>query len=135
MQRIKLALDLAFDKHQSQKYGKAPYITHLVGVASRMETESEIIVALLHDVLEDTDCTIIELISKCQLLDTEILAINLLNKNEHESYDKMLVAIKENSLATKVKIQDISYNLESSKKENNNYRIVKYTAALNFLYK
>jgi (p)ppGpp synthase/HD superfamily hydrolase len=133
MQRIKQVLDFALVKHNNQMYGNAPYFTHLFGVASRMETESEIIVALLHDVLEDTDCTVIELIEKCKLTDTEILAINLLNKNNHEDYSSMLKEIKFNDLARKVKTYDLLYNLQSSFQEQNQYRIDKYEKALRII--
>jgi glycine betaine/choline ABC-type transport system substrate-binding protein len=133
MQRIKQALDFALVKHYNQKYGKAPYITHLFGVASRMETESEIIVALLHDVLEDTDCTVLELISECKLTDTEILVINLLNKNNYKDYWEYIDGIKKNKLATKVKLSDLRYNLESTKNEMES-RITLKSAEREFKY-
>lgn len=38
-----------------------PYINHAMRVADKMETEFEKIVAVLHDVLEDTDCSIHDL--------------------------------------------------------------------------
>ena len=55
----KRAILFAFDAHRGQ-YDKSglPYITHPLHVAESMETEDECVVALLHDVLEDSECTI-----------------------------------------------------------------------------
>ncbi len=44
-------------KGQVDKAGK-PYILHPLYVMSKMHTEEEAIVAILHDVIEDTDCTL-----------------------------------------------------------------------------
>jgi (p)ppGpp synthase/HD superfamily hydrolase len=54
----KKALRIAFDAHKEQtdKDG-LPYIHHPLHLAEQMDTENEIIVALLHDVVEDTDWT------------------------------------------------------------------------------
>jgi (p)ppGpp synthase/HD superfamily hydrolase len=131
MKRINQTLNLITEKHGDQKYGKAPYITHLFGVASRMETESEIIVALLHDVLEDTPCTIQELY---YLNDDECSALRVLTKNEHYNYEQTIERISQNPLATKVKIQDLKYNLESCQKPDGKKKnIEKYTKALQAL--
>ena len=51
-----LALSIATDAHRGQKdKGGADYITHPIRVANGCVTNEEKIVALLHDVLEDTD--------------------------------------------------------------------------------
>ena len=52
------ALQLCFEAHKDQtdKSG-VPYVFHPFHLAEQMETEETIIVALLHDVMEDTDCT------------------------------------------------------------------------------
>ena len=51
--------------HIRGQYDKSglPYITHPLHVAESMESEDECVVALLHDVLEDTDYTVKDLIN------------------------------------------------------------------------
>lgn len=62
MNRLNHVLRFAEFHHRGQvdKAGK-PYIFHLARVADRVETEHEKIVALLHDVVEDTDVSPIEI--------------------------------------------------------------------------
>ena len=54
----KVALKLCFEAHKEQidKSGM-PYVFHPFHLAEQMETEETTIVALLHDVIEDTDYT------------------------------------------------------------------------------
>ena len=53
-----LAMRIAYDAHHGvlDKSG-APYVFHPYEVASRMDDEVSTAVALLHDVVEDTDVT------------------------------------------------------------------------------
>ena len=62
--KIELAKQLSKHFHKDQKYDEYDYYTyHVLGVIKTLElvakevTEDMIIAALLHDVLEDTDCT------------------------------------------------------------------------------
>ena len=54
----KLAMKIAFEAHKDQtdKTG-LPYIYHPAHLAEQMTEESTTCVALLHDVIEDTDMT------------------------------------------------------------------------------
>lgn len=54
---------LLIDKYFKGKIDKAgkPYINHLIAVSEQVEAEEDKIVALLHDIIEDTDITIEEL--------------------------------------------------------------------------
>ena len=58
----KKALKLCFAAHKEQtdKSG-IPYVFHPFHLAEQMETEETTIVALLHDVVEDTDYTLADL--------------------------------------------------------------------------
>ena len=58
----KKALKLSFAAHKDQldKSGM-PYVYHPFHVAEQMETEETVAVALLHDVIEDTDYTLEDL--------------------------------------------------------------------------
>lgn len=61
-ERTRKAINIAYNAHMGQK-DKAglPYIFHPFHLAEQMETEEECIVALLHDVVEDTDVNFKEL--------------------------------------------------------------------------
>ena len=54
----KKAIKLMFEKHKDQ-YDKSglPYVFHPFHVAEQMEDEKTTVVALLHDIVEDTDTT------------------------------------------------------------------------------
>ena len=55
----KKAMKLAYDLHKGQTdKGGIPYIFHPYHLAEQMKTEEGVIVALLHDTLEDTPITI-----------------------------------------------------------------------------
>ena len=60
--KIKKAMIIAYNAHNGQvdKSG-IPYIYHPIHLAEQMNTETECIVALLHDVVEDTNVTFDEL--------------------------------------------------------------------------
>ncbi len=82
------ALDIAYKAHwgQTDKAG-APYKLHLTRVALHCQTEDEKIVALLHDVVEDTSMTLEEL--KAQGFSDEVLAaLKCLTQIENEDYQK-----------------------------------------------
>ena len=52
------AMIIAYNAHKNQvDRAGVPYIYHPIHLAEQMDTETECIVALLHDVVEDTDVT------------------------------------------------------------------------------
>lgn len=55
---LEKALQIATEAHKSQKdkYG-APYLGHVTRVMNAGKTQDEMIVGVLHDVVEDTDWT------------------------------------------------------------------------------
>jgi hypothetical protein len=131
MQRILEVIKLVFEMHKGQWYGDAPYITHLFGVASRMKTVSEIIVALVHDMYEDTHCSLVA----SNILDSlEFAAARLLTKTSGMDFVEYIQKIKANPLARNVKIGDSSYNLESCYMPGGKRgKIQEYTQILRFL--
>jgi len=84
---------------------------------TQMETDTERIVAVLHDVTEDTAYTITQ-IANFGLTEEIRDALVLLDKNNHSGSDKeeryvnMIAAIKEHSIARKVKIKDLEHNMD-----------------------
>ena len=106
----KRAIQFAFDAHRGQ-YDKSglPYITHPLHVAESMETEDECVVALLHDVLEDTDITI-EYLTRIGISDRQIAALKLLCHDDSVPYLEYVQAIRVDPIARKVKLADLHHN-------------------------
>lgn len=128
---------LAYQAHKGQKdKANVDYINHPIYIALNMEAEEEKIVALLHDVIEDTQLTLEDLKAKGyskQILD----AIDCLTHKDNIPYDIYIKTIKNNSLATKVKIMDLNHNMDSSRlehiSEKDKKRLTKYKKALIYL--
>ena len=89
----------------------APYILHPVFVADQMDTEDETIVALLHDVVEDTPITLDDLRDK-GYSDEIIVAIDALTRRTDETYSAYIERLSNNKLARRVKIADLQHNLD-----------------------
>ena len=102
-------------KGQSDKSGK-PYIQHPLTVAKGVETEDEKCVALLHDVLEDSNFTAEDLRS-ANIPEQVIVAVEILTHKDGVSYDDYITEIKKNDLARKVKMSDLKHNMDLSRLE------------------
>lgn len=112
MPTIEDAIRLALDKHHGQmdKSG-APYILHPLRVMAGMQTETERIVAVLHDVVEDTDVTLDDL--RRMGYSAEIVAaIDQLSRREDETYEEFIQRIKPHPLAVRVKLGDLLDNMD-----------------------
>lgn len=59
---LEQTLQLVMDKHAGQLYNDEPYVFHLVRVASQVDGYEKKTIALLHDILEDTDIKIYQLL-------------------------------------------------------------------------
>ena len=108
------AMIIAYEAHKNQvdKSG-VPYIYHPIHVAEQMDTENECIIALLHDVVEDTNVTFKQLE---EVFSKEIIDIlKLLTREENIEYDEYIKRIKNNSIACKVKIADLTHNLDKTR--------------------
>lgn len=58
MATLERAIAIAVQAHQGQRdKAGAPYILHPLRLMMRMQTEAEMIAAVLHDVIEDTEWT------------------------------------------------------------------------------
>lgn len=106
------ALKLMYEKHKDQvdKQG-IPYVFHPFIVANNMENEEETIVALLHDVIEDTNTSLEEL-KNLGFNDRIIEAIDTLTHKDGEEYQTYIERISKNKLARKVKIADLYHNMD-----------------------
>ena len=133
------ALRISFDAHKEQvdKTG-LPYIFHPFHLAEQMETEDEVIAALLHDVVEDSDITLADL--RADGFPGHVVdAIALLTHDDTIKYEYMdyISKIKSNPLATKIKLADLRHNSDVTRldsiDEKMAARLEKYKAAIEYL--
>ena len=133
----KKAMKLCFDKHKDQfdKCG-VPYPFHPFHVAESMDDEYSTCVALLHDIVEDTDVTFEDLESM-EFPKEVIDAIRLMTHNSDEPYLEYVKRIKSNEIAKKVKISDLTHNSDITRldviTERDIERNEKYKKALEIL--
>lgn len=112
MPNIEDAILLAVEKHRGQKdKSAAPYILHPLRVMGMMQTETERIVAVLHDVVEDSDVTLDDLRQR-GYSDEIVEAVDHLTRREGESYDAFIQRIKPHPLAVRVKLGDLQDNMD-----------------------
>ena len=124
----KEALILAAKAHAGQKRRNGnPYITHCIRVSQEVHGEKEKVVAILHDVLEDTSVTADELLHFGQEV---VDAVVCITHRKGESYADYIARVKENDIATAVKIADIADNLSDSPSD---HAINKSAKALDYL--
>ncbi|MET0357152.1 MAG: GTP pyrophosphokinase [Cellvibrio sp.] len=137
MSLLEKAIHLACNAHAGQldKAGQ-PYILHPLRLMMKVSSEPAQIVAILHDVVEDTDINLQQLKS-LGFAEDVIQAIDCLTKREGEEYDNFIERISKNKLATQVKIQDIQDNLDltrlSSINDKDLERAKKYHQVLRYL--
>jgi (p)ppGpp synthase/HD superfamily hydrolase len=135
----KKAMQISFQAHKDQvdKSG-IPYIFHPIHLAEQMETEEAVIVALLHDVVEDTDWSINDL-KQAGFSKDIIDALLLLTHSAEIEYLDYIGKIKQssNQYAKIVKIADLKHNSDISRfehiDEGISKRIEKYTKAISIL--
>ena len=103
------AFELALAAHagQTDKSGE-PYVAHLVRVAARLPAGQAQVVALLHDILEDTPTPAAQVGA---LFGPVVLAaVQALTKSGGESYEGYLARVAANPLALSVKLADLADN-------------------------
>ena len=106
------AIELSVVSHSGQKdKGGSPYILHPLRLMMKMDNVSEMIVAVLHDVIEDTGQTLDDLKAK-GFPDRVIDAIKCLTRMKRESYARFIERIKEDPIAVRVKIADLEDNMD-----------------------
>ena len=107
------AISIAVVSHSGQVNDKAePYVLHPLRMMFKAVTIEEKIVAVLHDVIEKTTIDL-EYLRSAGFSDRIVLAIDALSRRPQESYDKYIDRVRENKLATKVKIIDLDDNISS----------------------
>ena len=108
------AMRIAYEVHSGQvDYNNVPYIFHPYHLAEQMDDEISCTVALLHDVVEDTNLSIEDLEQEFPKSVTEI--IKLLTHDENVDYFDYVRRIKTNPIAKKVKLEDLKHNSDETR--------------------
>ena len=136
----KAAMKLCFEAHKDQvdKAG-IPYIFHPISLAERFGEgqETETCVALLHDVLEDTNYTV-DNIRAAGMNEEVIEALLPLNHDPKVEYMDYIRHLSKNNIARHVKIYDLQHNSNLSRLEKvtkkDLKRVEKYKEALRILF-
>lgn len=108
------AMRIAYKAHhgQTDQCG-IPYIFHPFHLAEQMQDEYTTCIALLHDVIEDTDVTLDDLSKE---FPKEVVdALRLLTHEQGTDYFDYVKAIKQNPLAKAVKLADLAHNSDQSR--------------------
>ncbi len=131
---LALAIAIATKAHDGQfdKAGK-PYISHPLTVMAQMDTLESKIVAVLHDAIEDSDLKITDLVQQ-GFPDFIVKAIAAITKLDGEPYEDYILRVKSNAIARKVKIADLTHNMDISRiahpTEKDFQRLEKYRKVL-----
>ena len=121
----KKALCIAYKAHEVQvdKTG-IPYIFHPFHLAESMTDENYTIVALLHDVIEDTDWTIDDL-EKEGFNEDILTALKLMTHNPAEPYMDYISRLSTCPVARQVKLADLYHNSDQTRVENPDEKMLK----------
>ena len=138
-ENTKKALKLCFEAHKEQKDKSGlPYVFHPFHLAEQMEDEESTVVALLHDVAEDTDYTL-EDIAAMGFSRNVMEALALLTHDEAVPYMEYVKALRNNLIARRVKLADLRHNSDLSRLDADQIdekalaRVKKYADAIKLL--
>ncbi|MCK5602812.1 GTP pyrophosphokinase [Candidatus Pacearchaeota archaeon] len=134
---IKVAAEV--HEHQSDKAGR-PYIFHCLAVMSKMTDDIRRIVAVMHDVIEDSPTIAITDIMSMGFSEPVVGAMACITRWPNQSYNKYIQVCSENSIVCDVKIADLEHNLdpcrfEEALKDKDLGRIKMYHGSLRKLRK
>jgi hypothetical protein len=127
---IEVASEMAMNFHtgQKDKAGIDYFEGHLTFVGNAGNNWKEKIAGFLHDVAEDTPHTVEEIMQILKVRSNGVLseedareietALNLLNSTTATSREEYIARIKNSSLATRVKLNDLKHNMDISRIPN-----------------
>lgn len=136
-EQFQIALELAVEKHKNQtdKAGN-PYILHPLHVMENVNNKEGKIVAILHDIIEDTYITENYLL-KIGLSKRIVDAVVALTRSEDIDYQEYIKNLSSNPLAKEVKLADLEHNMDLKRlptlEEKDLERNRKYQIAYHYL--
>ena len=112
MSTLAHAIALAAAAHETQldKAG-APYILHPLRLMQKMHTNDEMIAAVLHDVVEDTEWTL-DALRRDGFSPEVLAAVDSVTHRDGETYDDYLARAAANPIGRKVKLADLEDNMD-----------------------
>jgi (p)ppGpp synthase/HD superfamily hydrolase len=138
MSKLEEAIILAAKSHRGQR-DKAgiSYVLHPLRLMLKQENPEAMITAVLHDIVEDTDVSMQNLVEIGYPANV-IQALTLLTHDKSIPYMEYIHAIAQNDLATQVKLTDLQDNMDISRipepSEKDYARLDKYSRAYKYLY-
>jgi (p)ppGpp synthase/HD superfamily hydrolase len=137
MSDLEKALSIAVEAHRGQKDRNGdPYILHPIRVMCRVTASTARIVAILHDVVEDTDWTFERLAAEGFGPDV-LHPLDCVTKREGEDYEDFVRRSASDPVAREVKLADLEDNMDvrrlSAVGANDTSRLDKYVRAWRFL--
>lgn len=136
-EQFQIALELAVEKHKNQtdKAGN-PYILHPLHVMENVNSKEGKIVAILHDIIEDTDITE-DYLLKIGLSKRIVDAVVALTRSKDIDYQEYIKNLGSNPLAKEVKLADLEHNMDLKRlptlEEKDLERNRKYQIAYHYL--
>ena len=133
---LQRAIEIALEAHKGAlDKGGNLYILHPLRLMLQMDSEEEMIVAILHDVVEDSEKWSFDKLQAEGFSKKIINSLRSITKeNENEDYEKFIDRSIRDKIGRKVKIADISDNLDISRlkevTDKDILRINKYKKAL-----
>lgn len=113
--KTRKAMRLCYRAHEGQEdKSGVPYVFHPLHVAEQMDDEDSTVVALLHDVVEDSDLTLADL-EKKKFGAPVIEALRLLTYDKSVPYLDYIRTLKDNPITRKVKLADLEHNSDTSR--------------------
>lgn len=139
MNMLGRAIEIAATAHagQTDKGGK-PYILHPLWVMNKVRHLGEefMIVAVLHDVIEDTKWELQDFIDE-GFSQNVLLALNALTHAQGVNYDTYIKEISLNKIAKAVKLRDLEHNTKVTRlkglRKKDFDRLEKYHRAYTYL--
>ncbi len=112
MPTLEDAINLAIQAHKGHvdKTGQ-PYIMHVLRVMFRMESERDMIIGVLHDLIEDTPYTVEDL-RKMGYPEDILEALDSLSKRENEAYEEYISRVMKNPAAVPIKKADLDDHMD-----------------------
>ena len=142
MSMLAIAIRIAAISHEKQlDKGGNPYILHPLAVMTNLRTNDQelMAIAVLHDVIEDDANWTCEKLAAEGMSNRVLEALTCLTHSKAESYEDYIKRISTNRDATRVKLEDLSHNMDLKRmkglREKDFERMVKYTKAFAFLSK
>lgn len=120
--------------------GGVPYIMHCLHVMDAVKHlgDEAMVVAVLHDLIEDTEWTAEALVEEGFHPHTVSL-IELLTRKENETYEEFIKRASLNNVTRQIKMEDIRHNSDPHRlkqippREKDIQRLIKYTKAFAYL--